>query len=457
MLLTTICNRYRFVIKIMQGNRFLTKTTGDVSGNTAENLSVATKTLRIMQFSAVFILGLCLQVAAAGHAQKMTFSGKDVSLNKIFAEVKKQTGFKTIYDRNLVNDQTVSISAEDIPLQEFLDKVLIPLSMNYVIENKTIFVREKIAPNLNQKLDGTLDNPPITGIIRDAEGNPLSGVNIVLKRTKRGVTTDANGRFSIEMGINEILVISSVGFNSREIRLDNFNAPLIVVLEKNVSPLDEVVINKGYYTEKQRYSVSNVGKVTSEEIRKQPVGNPLLALQGRVPGLFITQANGLPGGGVTVRIQGQNSIAKGSDPLYVIDGVPYISQLLPNYGSVLGTSGAFITGNPMSFINPADIESIEVLKDADATAIYGSRAANGAILITTKNGKVGQVKANLNVQTGLGKVSNKLPLLNLKEYLQMRYEALRNDALIPSSDPIASDPYIYAPDLTIWDTTHETD
>ncbi|MBO9573655.1 MAG: TonB-dependent receptor plug domain-containing protein, partial [Chitinophagaceae bacterium] len=297
--------------------------------------------------------------------------------------------------------------------------------------------------------------PPITGIIRDAEGNPLPGVNIVVKGTKRGVTTDANGKFSIEMGMNQTLVISSVGFNSREIRLDNFNAPLIVVLEKSVSELDEVVINKGYYTEKEKYTVGNVGKVTAKDIEKQPVNNPLLALQGRVPGLFIEQSTGLPGTGVTVLIQGQNSILYGNDPLYVIDGVPYISQLLQtNLSGILGLSGSpssrtSNTGNPLSFINPADIESIEILKDADATAIYGSRAGNGAILITTKKGKAGQTRFGFNVQQGWGNMTRRMDMMNTPQYLEMRREGKKNDnaAIYPFDYDING----------FWDTTQYTD
>jgi TonB-dependent starch-binding outer membrane protein SusC len=184
-----------------------------------------------------------------------------------------------------------------------------------------------------------------------------------------------------------------------------------------------------------------------------------LALQGRVPGLLITQTNGLPGGGVTVRIQGQNSINFGNDPLYIIDGVPYFSQL-PATGvdGILGTSGgmagAISSGNPLSYINPGDIESIEVLKDADVTAIYGSRAANGAILITTKKGKAGQSKLNLNVQTGLGQVGHKLKMLNVRQYLDMRYEALQNDGINLATVSNTNSNYY---DLKVWDTSRYTD
>ena len=145
----------------------------------------------------------------------------------------------------------------------------------------------------------------------------------------------------------------------------------------------------------------------AEDTEKQPVANPLLTLEGRVPRMFIKQASGQPGSGISVQIQGQNSIITGNDPIYVIDGVPYTSQLLKNIGfATLGNSNtnAGQTGNPLSSISPSDIESITILKDADTTANYGSRAANGAVLITTKTGHSGATRVDVGVQTGIGQV-----------------------------------------------------
>ena len=212
-----------------------------------------------------------------------------------------------------------------------------------------------------------------------------------------------------------------------------------------------------YGTTTQRISTGDVTTVTAKEIEKQPVGNPLLALEGTVPGLFIVQNTGVAGGGITVRIQGQNSLTMGNDPLFVVDGVPFTSQLLTNISGPLGILGSngstngntqYGGGSPFSFINPADIESISVLKDADATAIYGSRAANGAILITTKKGSVGKTKVDFNLQQGVGKISRMLSVLNTKQYLNMRNEALQNDGLSPNPNTDY--------DLTFWDTTRNT-
>ncbi len=186
-----------------------------------------------------------------------------------------------------------------------------------------------------------------------------------------------------------------------------------------------------------------MASIKAAEIAKQPVNNPLLSLQGRVPGLFITQNNGFAGGEIKVRIQERNSINNGNGPLYVVDGVPFPFNLQGT--SVLNVGST----NALYYINPADIASIDVLKDADATAIYGSRAANGAILITTKKGKEGAMRVEFNIQQGWKQVGRKLTLLNTPQYLEMRREAFKNDGIEPTEDN--------APDLLLWDTTRFTD
>ncbi|MBO9573024.1 MAG: SusC/RagA family TonB-linked outer membrane protein, partial [Chitinophagaceae bacterium] len=249
----------------------------------------------------------------------------------------------------------------------------------------------------------------------------------------------------------EVLIISSVSYGTREIKISDINTPLILALEKNISQLDEVqYIAYGQTT--KRFTTGNTNTVSASDIAKQPINNPLLALQGRVPGLYIEQASGLPGSGVTVRIQGQNSMNSGNDPLYVIDGIPYSSQLIRStWPTLLGSSGNTVaSGNPFSFINAADIESISVLKDADATAIYGSRAANGAILVTTKKGKSGPTRFDISYQNGWAKVPKMMELLNTNQYLEMRHEALKNDGI---ANPGPTDYDINGS----WDTTRFTD
>jgi TonB-linked SusC/RagA family outer membrane protein len=208
------------------------------------------------------------------------------------------------------------------------------------------------------------------------------------------------------------------------------------------------VVFKGYYSTSQRLNTSAVSKVTDKIISQQPVSDPLLALQGRMPGIYMQQTTGVPGGNINVQIRGQNSlrnniIDNGNLPLYIVDGVPYVSTL------PAGISDLLPQMSPLNSISPTDIESIEILKDADATAIYGSRGANGVILITTKKAKAGKTKYDLAVSGGVGKVNRKMHLLDTKQYLTMRNEAYKNDNAAPTNTS--------GYDLLIWDTTRYTD
>ena len=415
-----------------------------------------TKGLLIMKLS-VILLSLSLQVSAAGYSQTVTLTERDVPVEKVFQDIRAQTGYDFFYNlKTLEGAGKVTLNVRNASIAEALDACFRGLPLTYTITDKIVVINQKPTP---PRPVPTADANPsanndIHGRVTDSLGNPLAGASVTVKGSKRGTQTNEKGEFNLK-GIddNATLVISFSGFESRTVKFGN-QTGLDVVLMRSNSPLDQVQVI-AYGTTNQRYSTGDVTTVSAKEIEQQPVINPLLALEGRVPGLLINQANGLPGAGVTVQIQGQNSIANGNDPFYVIDGVPYTSELLPNLGNMLGSSGsgntfyAQSTGNPLSYINPADIESISVLKDADATSIYGSRAANGAILITTKKGKAGPARVDLNLQNGWGEVTRKLALLNRPQYLEMRHEALSNDGIGAS---LANGDY----DLLQWDTTRYT-
>ena len=286
----------------------------------------------------------------------------------------------------------------------------------------------------------------ISGIITDGAA-PLSGVNVLVKNSARGSISDLDGRYSVKASVNDTLVFSYVGYKLKEVAVGN--APILnVIMEVDAQALDAVVINAGYYKVSDREKTGSITRITAAEIENQPVSNPLAAMQGRMAGVNIVQTTGVPGGGFSVRIRGRNSIrADGSEPLYIVDGVPYPSQSLgsASVSAILG--GAT---NALNGINPDDIESIEVLKDADATAIYGSRGANGVILITTKRGKSGKTSFSLNTSTGVGSVTRSMELLNTEQYLAMRREAFANDG-------ITEYPY-YEYDINgTWDQTRYTD
>jgi TonB-linked SusC/RagA family outer membrane protein len=265
----------------------------------------------------------------------------------------------------------------------------------------------------------------VTGIVTDGIG-PLAGVSISVKNQKNIVVTDYDGKFTIAASPADILIFTYIGFKTIEIPVAR-RSVINVQMQEDATMLQEVKINAGYYSVKESQRTGSISKISSKDIEKQPVTNVLATMQGRMAGVSITQNTGVAGGGFDIQIRGQNSLrSDGNRPLYIIDGVPYSSD---SVGSDL--TGVVLPGptSPLNSINPSDIESIEVLKDADATAIYGSRGANGVVLITTKKGKEGKTRFTANVSEGLGKVTRFMDLMNTPQYLQMRKEAFVNDGI----------------------------
>lgn len=279
---------------------------------------------------------------------------------------------------------------------------------------------------LSTTLTSQNGSPPISGIIADANG-PLGGVNILVKNSWRGTQSDMDGLYEIAGQRSDTLVFSYLGYKIQEIAVGN-RTILNVTMLPDATALDQVVVNAGYYKVSDREKTGSISRVTASEIEKQPVSNPLAAMQGRMAGVDIVQTSGVAGGGFDVRIRGRSSITSGNEPLYIIDGVPYNSGSLADKGIAAEIiPGANIS--PLNAISPANIESIEVLKDADATAIYGSRGANGVILITTKKGKEGKTRFSISSSTGFAHIARKMELLNTQEYLAMRREAFTNDGI----------------------------
>jgi TonB-dependent starch-binding outer membrane protein SusC len=420
-----------------------------------------TKLLLVMKLTMILLTAAFLNVSAKGVSQQITYSGTNVPLKTVFTEVEKQSGYLFFYDDDvLLKTSPITVLAVDVSLNAFLEQIFKGQPINYVIKDSNIIVSSGKAT-----LPKLLGPPPVTGIIRGPDGKPLAGANVIVKGTKRGTTSNADGTFIIEAKEGDIIIVSSIGYTERQITVRNNNTVGIVDLALSESKLDEIQII-AYGTTSRRLSTGNVSSVDAKDISKSPVQDPLLAIQGRVPGVFIEQSSGLPGGGVKVRIQGQNSLTKGNDPLYVVDGIPYSSDVMPTLNSILGGSGGATpgfsgAGSPLSYINPQNIESISILKDADATSIYGSRAANGAILITTKEGQIGSTRFDVSFQQGLGQISRKLNLMNTQQYLEMRKEAMRNDGLDPESMPPPFNEEIYKaifyPDLAYYQGDSYTD
>lgn len=411
----------------------------------------------VMKLTTILLLAACLQISAKGLTQTLTLTFRNAPLEKVFSEIQRQTGYSFFYEDGLLKGaRPVDIAVVKASITQVLDACFTNQPYTYKIVNTAISVRrkEQLADVSRPPTPETGDPVTVSGKVTDPQGNPLVGANVKVKGSNVGVVTDNLGRFTLSnIDANAVLEVSFVGHEGQVISIKN-KSNLVIALSLRQSILDETIII-AYGTSSRRFTTGNIATIKSADIEKQPVQNPLLALQGRVPGIEITQLTGMNGGGVTVRIQGRNSLrASALEPLIIIDGVQYNSQLYL-YNNFL-ENNIVQGGSPLNYINPADIESIDILKDADATAIYGSRAANGAILITTKKGKSGKTKLSINLQQGWGKVTRRVEMMNTRQYLDMRYEAFKNDGLMPSSIPNATSPNLYAPDLTIWDTTRYT-
>ena len=262
----------------------------------------------------------------------------------------------------------------------------------------------------------------ITGVVVDQNGEPIIGANVIVKGGAAvGTITDADGAFSIDVAPNATLVVSYIGYNTQEITTGS-RSELRIVLAESALGLEEVVV-VGYGTVKKRDLTGSVSSVGADDLRKVPVTSFDQAMQGRAAGVQVTQASSAPGGRVMIRVRGGNSLTSSNEPLYVVDGYPVFA------GSSAGGNGA--GQNPLSTINTTDIVSIEILKDASATAIYGARGANGVVLITTKRGQQGRTQVTFDGYYGSQMVGHKLDMMNAKEYATLVNEARANDGQAP--------------------------
>ena len=402
------------------------------------------KMLRVMKLTASILLIAGLQVSATGKAQSITLSVKDAPLQKVLQSIEKQTGYLFWYNNALLQKaKTVNLELKNATLEHALQACFRNQPLTYTIVNKTIVVKLKTP---QQIVETQVLSAEVRGRIINEKGEPIAGATISVKGTQQATASNADGEFMLSGLIpNATITVSSVGYESQEINIDG-KPELLIQLKQSISKLDEVKII-GYGTTTQRLNTGKVSKINAEEISRQPVTNPLLALQGRIPGMNIQSNSGIPGANMVVQIRGINSIAAGSTPLYVINGVPFTETSL-DLISITSSTGVTSGLSPFNSINPADIESIEVLKDADATAIYGSRGANGVVLITTKTGKAGKTKFSVNFYSGAGQVPRFVDMLNTEEYLQLRKMAFANDGIIPTP--------VNAPDIFVWDSTKNT-
>lgn len=407
---------------------------------------------RIMRITTLILITAIIQVSAASYAQKISLSENKTPIAKVFIKISQQSGYDFMVTSTTLKDtKLVTIDVKNMEISEVLQTIFQNQPLTYTLNDKVVTVSRKVQSSFLDRVVDALNSIDVNGKVVNDQGFPIAGATILLKDKSQATTTDVNGNFSLQR-VNDkaVLVISSVGFLTKEL---NAKADMgTITLEVSNFKLDEVMVI-GYGTTTRRLSTGSVSEVKATELDQQPISNPILGLEGRVPGVFITQTAGYSGAQFNIQIRGQNSIAgniNNNAPLYVVDGIPFNSTPVEQTAGISGASGL----SPLNTIDPADIETINILKDADATAIYGSRGAAGVVLITTKKGKAGRTKVNVDVSSGFGDVTHTVPLLSTDQYLSIRRQAFANDAIINSTIvPTTAS----APDLTVFDQHAYTD
>lgn len=388
----------------------------------------------IMRLTALWILLGTMHLSGETLSQTITLERKHIHLEQVFSIIERQTGYTVLYSDEIVfGSEPISINAERMPLETFLTKVLKPVSLTYRIDDTSIFIKPETKSFPSTKMNRISVIPlqrTINGMVVDDVGQPLAGVTVSVKGTSAVTTTDDGGMYYIEIPTGgTVLLFTNVGFESVEQTISNQNR-INVSMKATVSDLDEVVV-VGYGTQKKVNLTGAVSVVEfDDELNNRPITNASQALGGTASGIWVSQNSGKPGGdGAQLRIRGWGTL-NNSNPLIIVDGI----------------EGSF------DELNPNDIESISVLKDAASAAIYGSKAANGVILVTTKSGNSSEkMKVNLNSYFGLQSLGRKYDVINNSaESMELTNVALINEGSAPLfSDELinafknGNDPYKY--------------
>lgn len=356
------------------------------------------KIWKVMKLTTSLIIALTLQVSAAVSSQTVTFSGENVSFKKIKSVIKDQTNYYFFYDTAILkNVKPITINVVNASVDDVLKLALAETAVTWVVQGQTI----SLIPKTEIEKKSVILLPVqklVKGIVKNEKGEPIPGANVYVKGSTIAVQTGIDGSFAIEVPEKYTkLVVSYVGMQEEEVVIGN--EPLIVVLKIVGEKLEDVVVI-GYGTKKRKDLTGAITKLSSDNYKNQPVLNTSDALKGRVAGVSVNNNSGAPGGGIKVRIRGANSVNAGNEPLYVVDGIA-------------------LTSNGFQQINVYDIKSMEVLKDASATAIYGSRGANGVILITTKAGKSGKTKFDYSTFLSTNSPMKKYDLMDAVSYAKM--------------------------------------
>jgi TonB-linked SusC/RagA family outer membrane protein len=420
-----------------------------------------------MKLKLVLLFAFNLYIPVTSIAQTVTLSVKDTPMKLVLKEIHNQTGLNILVDEAIIEKiGKVTLDVKNVSVNEALRICIKSEDLSYSIVDGTLIIRkvQSFQPaNKNPRTDAsTID---ISGRVTDENGNPVVGASVALKGTNIGTAANDNGQFVLRIPVqknNYTLEVSSIGYEKMEraITVSDTQSRLTMVLKKatSVFVLDEIQTT-AYSKTSIRFGTGDITTIRSTEIERSPVSNVLRSLQGRVAGMFVTEQTGMPNGSFLVQIRSLNTLwgsavsspilfSTSGQPLYIVDGVEYpATSQLPMINIGIAAT-ARIGGSALNYLDPVSIESINVLKGADATAIYGSRGAYGVIIITTKKAKPGRQTVQLDIVHGFSKAGKFSAMLNTEEYMAMRREAFASINMIPT-----------AADYDIngtWDTTHST-
>jgi TonB-linked SusC/RagA family outer membrane protein len=366
-------------------------------------------------FLAAFLLLLQVDIALA---QNVTIKAQRKPLKDLVVSLQQLTGYNFIYNSDLLsNAPSVDVSYANTPLKTVLEQSFVANGFNYNINPKD----QTVVLSRQAKPVAPVAQAPVAvqvqGVVKDDKGAPVSGATVAVKNTNIAVVTNNLGFYSISLPDNSrTLVFSYVGFETYEVAVGNENSVHNVTLKMKSGNLDSIVVI-GYGTQRRSNVTGAVASLNSDAIAERAISRVDQALVGQIAGVNVKQTTGLPGKGFSIQVRGSGSISANTEPLYVLDGFPL------GQSSADGT-GNFSGGNALDNINPEDIESIEVLKDAAAAAIYGSRASNGVVLVTTKRGKVGKAKISVSGSAGYSEANRKVDMLNGAEWVDRATEMI---------------------------------
>lgn len=358
----------------------------------------------------VLLLCLCGQGVFA-QSQPVSIQVKNASLQQVFQVIEKQTTYRFSYRNVLIDSRKdITMSQTRATVQEVLNEALRGRDLSYEVVSPKSIVIYREQPQAARQQVRQAGTRKVTGTVVDATGEPVIGARVFEKGTKNGTVTDINGHFALEVAQGSLLEISSIGYAPVEMKAQG---SMNVTLSEDSKALDELVV-VGYGTMKKRDLTGAVSSVKGEDLAVAGVASAAHMLAGKAAGLYVRQNSAQPGGGLDILIRGAGSVNASNDPLYIVDGFPITKldqQRGNNYRMDPGTQGV------LNFLNPNDVESIEVLKDASATAIYGARAANGVVIVTTKRGHEGKAVVNYSYNYSYQHYSDKYDVLSLRDWM----------------------------------------